>query len=163
MRTVCSGSRLEGCLLWGGLLWRGIYSQGVCSRGVSAPRGVCYRDVCSWGGVVSQHALRQTPFPVDRMTDMCKNVTFATSLQTVKMESHTVRPSLDSLWRAGARRVNKSFEFIHFEVKSNLSNEWNQKVYQYDFTGNNRLKVFMAAKLNTLTSNIWLNFKNWKT
>ena len=32
--------------------WRGVYSQGdVCSRGVSA-----------LGGMVSQHALRQTPF-----------------------------------------------------------------------------------------------------
>ena len=29
-------------------------------------------------GVVSQHALRQTPSPpVDRMTDTCKNITFA--------------------------------------------------------------------------------------
>ena len=41
-------------------------------RGVSAPGGVC-----SWGcllgwGVVSQHALRQTLPPVDRITDACK-------------------------------------------------------------------------------------------
>ena len=60
------GSALGGCLLWGCLLWG----------------GACFGDACSWG-VVSQHALRQTP-PVDRMTDTCKNITFATSLQTVK-------------------------------------------------------------------------------
>ena len=36
------------------------------------------------GGVVSQHALRQTP-PYGQ-TDTCKNITFATSLRTVKME-----------------------------------------------------------------------------
>ena len=35
------------------------------------------------GGVVSQHALRQTPPPVNRITDRCKNITFATSLRTV--------------------------------------------------------------------------------
>ena len=33
-------------------------------------------------GVASQHALRQPP-PVNRMTDRCKNITFATSLWTV--------------------------------------------------------------------------------
>ena len=34
------------------------------------------------GVVVSQHALRQTP-PVNRITDRCKNITFATSLRMV--------------------------------------------------------------------------------
>ena len=50
------------CLLWGG----------VCSPGgVSAPEG----------GVVSHHALRQTPPPppVNRMTNRCKNITLATT------------------------------------------------------------------------------------
>ena len=51
---------------------------------MSAPGGV---GVYSWGGgqlsapgwgVVSQHALRQTP-PVNRMTDRCKNITLATT------------------------------------------------------------------------------------
>ena len=62
---VCSGgvsASWGGCLLWG-----------VCSRGVSA---LGERGVCSWG-VVSQHALRQTPPPVDRITDACKNITLA--------------------------------------------------------------------------------------
>ena len=47
-------------------------------RGVSAPGG-CLLP----GGVVSQHALRQTPPPPCGQTDACKNITFATSLQTV--------------------------------------------------------------------------------
>ena len=60
--------------------------------------------VCSWGrmsasggGVVFQHALRQTP-PVDRMTDRCKNTTLATtSLRQVKnMKSR-------KLWPMGGR------------------------------------------------------------
>ena len=41
------------------------------------------------GGVVSQHALRQTPPPVNRMTDRYKNITFATSLRTVTMWSRS--------------------------------------------------------------------------
>ena len=50
--------------------------------GVSAPGGWCLL----WGGgVVSQHALRQTP-PVDRITDTSKNITLATtSLRSVNM------------------------------------------------------------------------------
>ena len=51
----------------------GVWSGGVPGAGVSGP-----------GGLVSQHALRQTP-PVNRITDRCKNITFATSLRTVKM------------------------------------------------------------------------------
>ena len=35
------------------------------------------------GEGASQRALRQNP--VNRMTDRCKNITFATSLRTVKM------------------------------------------------------------------------------
>ena len=35
--------------------------------------------VCSQGGVVSQHALRQTPPTVNRMTDRCENITSATT------------------------------------------------------------------------------------
>ena len=76
-----------GCLLWGVfgpggvcLLWgEGVYSGGVWSWGLSAPGGVCFRGVSApggrgsaaggvcvlrgvsaLGGVVSQHALRQT-------------------------------------------------------------------------------------------------------
>ena len=58
---------------------------GVCSRGVSTlggcllPGGVCSGGVCSRGrGVVSQHALRQTPPAVNRMTNRCKNIVLAT-------------------------------------------------------------------------------------
>ena len=60
-------SGLGGVCSQGGLVW-GVCSQGdVCSGGMSAPRE----------GVVSQHALRQTPSPVDRITDACKNITLA--------------------------------------------------------------------------------------
>ena len=63
------------CLVWGGLVWgsapRG-GGGGVWSRGLSAPGGSAPR------GVVSQHALRQTP-PVNRMTDRCKNISLATT------------------------------------------------------------------------------------
>ena len=66
---------------WGGCLFLG----GVCLLG-----GVCFLGGCLllWGvsaagglstprgGVVSQHALRQTP-RVDRITDACKNITLA--------------------------------------------------------------------------------------
>ena len=90
MRTVRSSSRLcsqQGCLLpgtgagpGGCLPWRGTCSGGICSQGGTWSGGVCSQGVPGLG--VSQHALRQTP-PVNRMTDRCKNITFATSLQTV--------------------------------------------------------------------------------
>ena len=65
MHTVRSSSRLlrgggGGCLLPG-------MGGGVCSQ-----------------GVVYQHALRQT-LPCGQ-TDRCKNITFATSLRTVKIQ-----------------------------------------------------------------------------
>ena len=71
-------------------------SSHLPGRGVSAPGGVPAPGGCLvWGlgggggllpgGVVSQHALRQTPPPLNRMTDRYKNITFATSLQTVKI------------------------------------------------------------------------------
>ena len=78
-REVCSG----GCLLQGGC----VSAPGGCLlSGESAPGGcllwgVC---VCSGGGVVSHHALRQTPPPPCGQTDACKNITFATSLRMVK-------------------------------------------------------------------------------
>ena len=80
------------CWGWGGACSQeeGVWSRGVpaprgcvCSWGVPAPGGVCSQGgVCfrgghlvpggsGPGGVVSQHALRQTP-PVNRMTDGCK-------------------------------------------------------------------------------------------
>ena len=69
------GGSAPGGLLPGGLLW-GVTGSGVSAPGaVSAPRGV-----------VSQHVLRQTPHPVNRMTDRCKNITLATtSLRPVKI------------------------------------------------------------------------------
>ena len=71
---VCFG-RVSGpggvCLLWG------LSAPGAsATRGVSAQKVSALGGVCSWGGVVSQHALRETP-PVDRITDTCKNITLA--------------------------------------------------------------------------------------
>ena len=71
---VCSGGVLSwpgGCLVLGGCLL----------RVVSGPRG----ESGLGSGVVSQHALRQTP-PVDRITDACKNITLGpTSLRPVTL------------------------------------------------------------------------------
>ena len=55
---------------------------------MSAPGGVCFGGVSAPGGVVSQHALRQTPPPVNRMNaDRCKNITLATtSLRPVNID-----------------------------------------------------------------------------
>ena len=68
-----------GCLLQGG---GGL--GGVCSLGAD---GGCLLCGCLLpGGLVSQHALRQTAPPVNRMTDRCKNITLATtSLLPVKI------------------------------------------------------------------------------
>ena len=62
----------------------------VCSRGVSAPGGgvwgVCSQGgVCSWGWGVSAPggllpACTEADPPVDRMTHMCKNITFLQTL-----------------------------------------------------------------------------------
>ena len=56
-----------GCLVWG-VSGPGGLVQGVCvwSWGVSGPGGVWLPGdgVCSQGGVVCQHALRQTPPPL---------------------------------------------------------------------------------------------------
>ena len=71
MRTVRSSGRLSG---------GGLYSGGVCSQG-----GVCSGGVSAPGGVVSQHAFRQT----SPCKNVCKNITFATSLRTVNTGSVT--------------------------------------------------------------------------
>ena len=78
----CSGgcfSAPGGCLLPVGCLLLG----GVCSGGWwSAPggEGCLLQGGCLLLGVVvvvSQHALRQTPLPVNRITHTCKNITLA--------------------------------------------------------------------------------------
>ena len=60
---------LEGCLLPGVSASRGVCSQGVSAWGVSAPRG-CGVPACTEA---------DTPPPVDRITDACKNITLATT------------------------------------------------------------------------------------
>ena len=69
---VCSrgGPLPGGCLLRGGVCSGGC----VCSSGVSAP----------WGVGIPPCTEADTPSPCGQ-TDACKNITFATSLQTVNM------------------------------------------------------------------------------
>ena len=76
-----------GGVLPGGVCFPGgFFPGGVCVLPRGASRGVCLPGGCFPGGLVSKHALRQTP-PVNRMTDRCKNITFATSLGTVKINN----------------------------------------------------------------------------
>ena len=89
-----------GCVLaarrpYAGVCFRGgVCFPGGCASGGSGPGGVMSGPeggsapggVSGPGGGVSQHALRQTPPPVDRMTNRCKNITLATtSLRPVTM------------------------------------------------------------------------------
>ena len=73
---ICSrGCLLQvGCLLLGGCLL-----PGVCSEG-----GVCFGGCLLWGWYPSMHWGRH-PLPPCGQTDACKNITFATSLRTVKI------------------------------------------------------------------------------
>ena len=100
MHTVCSSGRLlGGCLLWGGVC---VCSGGVCSQGSVCSGGVCSQGVVSalggclllGGGCLLQGGLlRGYPsihwgrHPPCGQTYACKNITFATSLRTVKNTS----------------------------------------------------------------------------
>ena len=69
----------EAAWSWGVSAPGGVSALGVCawSKGVSAPGGV---PGPGGGGIP---ACIEADSPVDRMTDRCKNITFATSLRTV--------------------------------------------------------------------------------
>ena len=114
MRTVRSSGRLcrGGCLLRGGVCSGGCLLQGgclllggLCSKGcVSAPKGwgVCSQGVClllrgcllpgmsAPRGVSAPRgaipACTEADPPPCGQTHTCKNITFATSLRTVKIE-----------------------------------------------------------------------------
>ena len=78
MRTVCNSCRLlEGVPGPGG----GCLVPGVCSQGVSGPGGVPVPggSAPGRGGIP---ACTEADPPVNRITDRCKNITFATSLWT---------------------------------------------------------------------------------
>ena len=69
MRTARALTVSASILYVGGCAWSG----GGWGRGSMAPGGCMV-----WGDrvvVVSQHALRHTPPPVNRMTNRCKNIT----------------------------------------------------------------------------------------
>ena len=51
--------------------WGGQYVEGHACRGACMPGSMHAWGVCAW--VCVHHA---RPLPVDRMTDMCKNITF---------------------------------------------------------------------------------------
>ena len=113
--TVCwSLLRGRGGSAPGGVSARGVSASG----GVSAPRGclllggcllsgerclllggVCSWGGCGWVGVVSQHALRQTPSPppVNRMTNSSKNITLATTLLRPVIKEYTLIVQLYNL------------------------------------------------------------------
>ena len=59
----------------------GVCPGGCLPRGVSAQGGVCSGGVCSGGclpgGVADTPLGSEVDTPVDRMTDMCKNITLS--------------------------------------------------------------------------------------
>ena len=102
-----------GACSWGvGLVWVGMLPPGGW---VLPPRGYQLRGrVPAPGGVVSQHALRQTPLLVNRMTDRCKNITFATLLWTVIKTESILN------YRSGTvnlNMVNSKFHLIKVTMK----------------------------------------------
>ena len=81
---VCSGG--VSALGVGGCLLGGVYSLGVSALGVSAPRGVSALGGLLGGGI-PPCTEADTPSPCGQ-TDACKNIIFATSLRTVKMDRY---------------------------------------------------------------------------
>ena len=85
---VCS----RDCLLRGGLLLGGVCPGGVSALGVSAPGGVCLLQGVSTPAACTE---AETPIPPPPthpcgQTDACKNITFATSLRTVKTPDNRI-------------------------------------------------------------------------
>ena len=64
-----------GCLVWGG----------------SAPGGLLRGEVSAGGGGGGIPACTEADPPVNRMTERCKNITFATSLRTVTPDPNSPR------------------------------------------------------------------------
>ena len=77
--------------------------------------------VCSGGGLVSQHALRQNPPPpVNRMTDRCKNITLTTtSLRPVIIEKNLKMSSNEKLEFNIYRFIIK-FKIENCSIRNNL-------------------------------------------
>ena len=89
--AVCRSLLLGGGSPWqGGLLGRG----GLLVGGVSLAGGSPWQGGLLGGGLlgrgVSQHAVRQTPPLVNRMTDRCKNITLATTSLRPVIILHTL-------------------------------------------------------------------------
>ena len=59
----------------GGHAWQGdMYGRGCMAGGVHG-RGCVWQGLCVAGGYVWQGDMHATHAPMDRMTDMCKNIT----------------------------------------------------------------------------------------
>ena len=97
-----------GCPLWGGLV------LGGC---VSAPRGVCSGGLWSLGGVVSQHALRQTR-PVNRIADACRTLPWPNFVAAGnEQESMPVGSVPPTLYRTGEVSLREGGVFRETPVK----------------------------------------------
>ena len=85
-----------GYLVWG-CTWSG---GGVCSGGCTWPRGVpCSRWGCLLRGCVcSSRGCTWSGTPPFGQTDACKNITFATSLRTVKIAMYSKLWLESDLW-----------------------------------------------------------------
>ena len=90
-----------GCLVPGGLLARGVCSRGglsapggVWSQGVSPCWGVsALGGVCSGGRCLLRGGIpscTEADNSTHGQTDACKNITFATSLRTVKIHNRSI-------------------------------------------------------------------------
>ena len=104
MRTVRSSSHVYPSMHWE-----------LCIPACTGRGGVCLGGVCPGGvcpGGVSQHALRQTPLPMDRMTDRCKNITLCKlRLQTViRMHSSRMRTTRTLTIGGGGVSVKRTQE-----------------------------------------------------
>ena len=75
--SVPGGCPVRGCLALGGPA-----PAGVSTPGGSDPGGVSATGGSALGGGIPA-CTEADPPPVNRMTDRCKNTTFATSLRTV--------------------------------------------------------------------------------
>ena len=93
MRTIRNSSHLPGvsapkggCLLPGGLPGLGVPGPGGSAPGGLVWGGLVLGGCLLWGGLLWGCGIptyTEADPPVNRMTDRCKNITFATSLRTV--------------------------------------------------------------------------------
>ena len=69
--TCVAGDAWQGVCMAEGVCGRGCVWQGLCVAGVVRGRGV----MCGKGGMCGRGTCMPHMPPMDRMTDMCKNIT----------------------------------------------------------------------------------------